>query len=561
MNDELPNIEANELHPIDVEKLALSGESDHPVRVLMLYGSLRKRSFSRLMTEEAARVLKKFGAEVRIFNPFKQRWKIRFFWVCELLWNLNRLNRRMHNKVLIADNVTAIIGGRNIGDEFFGLNKRFVFRDLDLLIAGAEVKNLSFSFDLFWNSLLSKTARRLIAFRPRRINFRHMRKRLKKNMKSSRLTINRINIIKDNLLANPELKNKLISSSAQMFYDLPDINPVEEKHMAHDLYPCNINTKKQQTLISAYLIPSEELIASFQSLLDNGVRIQVLTNSLASIDVTPAFTGYERLVSSSDLSCDELMTEINFRQLIFARQWFTCNKDILSLPETNRLPDILNTVKLFESDFYEVELDYPDTNEGKSLNKFCKQFKPHLINALKKNQLLSAHAGWRLHLFFTDSHNVMVGIAPIDNSATDAMGISRLKMPGKAPSRSTLKLEEAIHWFLSKTQQTELIRNGMTAVDLGAAPGGWTWQFVQRDCLVTAIDNGPMDETLMKTGMVEHLRTDAFTYAPKKKVDWLVCDMAERPFHVSRPERRREGERCRSRRRTDRRHKRRGQPA
>ncbi len=249
---------------------------------------------------------------------------------------------------------------------------------------------------------------------------------------------------------------------------------------------------------------------------------------------TSELSGYVRLVSSSNLSCDKLMTEINFRQLIFARQWFTCNKDILTLPETNRLPDILNTVKLFESDFYEVELDYPDTNEGKSLNKFCKQFKPHLINVLKKNQLLSAHAGWRLHLFFTDSHNVMVGIAPIDNSATDAMGISRLKMPGKAPSRSTLKLEEAIHWFLSKTQQTELIRNGMTAVDLGAAPGGWTWQFVQRDCLVTAIDNGPMDETLMRTGMVEHLKTDAFTYAPKKKVDWLVCDMAERPLHVSR---------------------------
>ena len=249
---------------------------------------------------------------------------------------------------------------------------------------------------------------------------------------------------------------------------------------------------------------------------------------------TSELSGYVRLVSSSELSCDELITNIDFRQLIFARQWFTGNKDILTLPETNRLPDILNIVNLFETDFYEVELDYPDTNEGKSLNKFCKQFKPHLLNALKKNQRLSAHARWRLHLFFTDSQNVMIGIAPLDNSATDVMGINRLKMPGKAPSRSTLKLEEAIHWFLSKTQQAELISNGMTAVDLGAAPGGWTWQFVQRDCLVTAIDNGPMDDELMKTGMVEHLKTDAFTYAPKKKVDWLVCDMAERPLHVSR---------------------------
>ena len=249
---------------------------------------------------------------------------------------------------------------------------------------------------------------------------------------------------------------------------------------------------------------------------------------------TSESSGYVLLVSSSEPGTDELITKIDFRQLIFTRQWFACSKETLSLPETNRLPDILDTVKLFEESFYDIELDYADTNEGKSLNKFCKQFRPHLVNALKKNHLLSAHARWRLHLFFTDSLNVSIGIAPIDNSAEDVMGIIRLKMPGKAPSRSTLKLEEAIHWFLSKDQQHELIKNGMTAVDLGAAPGGWTWQFVQRNCLVTAIDNGPMDDELMKTGMVEHLQTDAFTYVPKKKVDWLVCDMAERPLHVSR---------------------------
>ena len=245
-------------------------------------------------------------------------------------------------------------------------------------------------------------------------------------------------------------------------------------------------------------------------------------------------SGYVLLVSSSELNSDELISKINFRELIFTRQWFACNKEIIRLPETNRLPDILNTIKLFEMAFYDVELDYPDTNEGKTLSKFCKQFKPHLTGALKKHRLLSAHARWRLHLFFTDSQNVSIGVSPIDNSANDAMGINRLKMPGKAPSRSTLKLEEAIHWFLSTQQQNELIKNGMTVVDLGAAPGGWTWQFVQRDCLVTAIDNGPMDNALMQSGMVEHLTTDAFTYAPKKKVDWLVCDMAERPLHVSR---------------------------
>lgn len=69
MTNDTPNIDTHEFHPIDFGRLALDGESNHPVRVLMLYGSLRERSFSRLMTEEAARVLRKFGAEVRIFNP------------------------------------------------------------------------------------------------------------------------------------------------------------------------------------------------------------------------------------------------------------------------------------------------------------------------------------------------------------------------------------------------------------------------------------------------------------------------------------------------------------
>ena len=245
-------------------------------------------------------------------------------------------------------------------------------------------------------------------------------------------------------------------------------------------------------------------------------------------------SAYVSLVSSGGGRCDELMSNIDFRQLIFTRQWFASNKETLKLPETDRLPELMAVIKTLDSSFYDIELSYADTNEGKSLSKFCKQFKPHLINALKKQKLLSPHASKRLHLFFTDSLHVNVGIASAENSAADTMGIARLKMPRAAPSRSTLKLEEAIHWFLTDTQQEKYIKNGMTVVDLGAAPGGWTWQFVQRSCLVTAIDNGPMQKELMQTGMVEHLQTDAFTYAPKKKVDWLVCDMAERPLHVSR---------------------------
>src|SRR3546814_11125995 len=81
---------------------------------------------------------------------------------------------------------------------------------------------------------------------------------------------------------------------------------------------------------------------------------------------------------------------------------------------------------------------------------------------------------------------------------------------------STLKLEEAWHHFIPRDQWDERLHSDMTGVDLGAAPGGWTWQLVNRGMLVTAIDNGPMAESLMDTGLVQHLMADGFTFKPKQ---------------------------------------------
>lgn len=115
------------------------------------------------------------------------------------------------------------------------------------------------------------------------------------------------------------------------------------------------------------------------------------------------------------------------------------------------------------------------------------------------------------------------------NSAIWPMGIPRLKFPREAPSRSTLKLEEAWHTFIPREQWDERLSDEMTGVDLGAAPGGWTYQLVRRGMLVTAIDNGPMAESLMDTGLVKHLMVDGFTWKPKQPVDWMVCDIVEKP--------------------------------
>ena len=80
---------------------------------------------------------------------------------------------------------------------------------------------------------------------------------------------------------------------------------------------------------------------------------------------------------------------------------------------------------------------------------------------------------------------------------------------------------------------TRWLQPGLRAVDLGASPGGWTWQLVARSLHVTAVDNGPMDAALLASGLVEHLREDGFRYRPPQPVDWLVCDMVEQPRRVA----------------------------
>jgi 23S rRNA (cytidine2498-2'-O)-methyltransferase len=102
-----------------------------------------------------------------------------------------------------------------------------------------------------------------------------------------------------------------------------------------------------------------------------------------------------------------------------------------------------------------------------------------------------------------------------------------------APSRSYLKLTEAFEVFLDKSEQAQWLKQGMTAVDLGAAPGGWTWQLVQRGLKVTAVDNGPLKGAAATHPSVKHLRQDGFRFRPQRAVDWLVCDMVEQPQRVA----------------------------
>ena len=226
--------------------------------------------------------------------------------------------------------------------------------------------------------------------------------------------------------------------------------------------------------------------------------------------------------------------QLSYRELIFTRQLIRLHHSIAALPERDRLTPILDAVAALPGTFGTLWLEVPDTNEGKLLSTFTRRFQPLLETALREQgRLQDDPRTTRLHLFFPDKNSVLIGSSDPHNSAAAIMGIVRRSMPAEAPSRSTMKLAEAIEVFMDRSEQTRLLRQGMTAVDLGAAPGGWTWQLVKRGIRVTAVDNGAMKGVPATHPLVQHLKQDGFKYAPRKAVDWLVCDMVEKPSKVA----------------------------
>ncbi len=237
---------------------------------------------------------------------------------------------------------------------------------------------------------------------------------------------------------------------------------------------------------------------------------------------------------------------LHYPSLIFTRQLLRLQFIIAELPERDRLTPLLTAIAELPDTFGALWLEVPDTNDGKTLSAFTRRFQPLLETALheqeklaegfsatEKNTTYKLNHLPRLHIFFQDKSQAFIATSDPYNSSASVMGIHRQNMPAEAPSRSTLKLAEAIDIFMDKGEQTRLLRSGMTAVDLGAAPGGWTWQMVKRGIRVAAVDNGPMKGVLAKHALVEHLKQDGFKFAPRKAVDWLICDMIEKPAKVA----------------------------
>ena len=245
-------------------------------------------------------------------------------------------------------------------------------------------------------------------------------------------------------------------------------------------------------------------------------------------------SGWLLYVPHEDSGAARLRQQLRFADFVFPRQIVHCAVLAEALPPTDRAAPLADCAAGFGLRFSGVVLETADTNEAKELSAFCRKFQPHMEKALRTRKLLADDSrAPRLHVFFIDSATAWLGIADPDNSSPWPMGIPRLKAVHGAPSRSAQKLAEALQVFLSPAERADRLHVGITGVDLGAAPGGWTWVLVRNGLQVIAIDNGKLNEAVMATGQVEHLRADGLTWRPRRPVHWLVCDMAEKPARVA----------------------------
>lgn len=236
-------------------------------------------------------------------------------------------------------------------------------------------------------------------------------------------------------------------------------------------------------------------------------------------------------------ACDDigLAAALPWRGLVFARQKLALVAELRDLDPADRIAPMLAALAGAPR-LGDVWVEHPDTDAAKPLAGLARSFGNALRPALRKAGLLTPKEDARLprlHVLFVEGTHALLGIAQPADAAPWPLGIPRLRLMPDAPSRSALKLEEAFLALLAPSERETLLHPGMTAADLGAAPGGWTWVLTRQQLHVTSIDNGPLRQHVLDTGLVTHLRADGFRWQPAQPLDWMVCDMVEQPRRVA----------------------------
>ena len=231
--------------------------------------------------------------EVRLYNPYPNRG----FKPLGYLTHFKRLNRRMHNKSFTADTQITIVGGRNVGDEYFGAGQAMLFVDLDVVAAGRVAGEVEEAFDLYWNSDSAYPADRIVG-KPAPNGVEALKARFAA-VRSSPEAAEYIQAIRETRLVESFLAHELQFdwSCVELLYDPPGKTMGEAEKadlLLPDLKRAVGDPQRELDIVSPYFVPGKTGTKNLSAYPESGIKLRIVTNSFAATDEGVVHTGYAK---------------------------------------------------------------------------------------------------------------------------------------------------------------------------------------------------------------------------------------------------------------------------
>jgi putative cardiolipin synthase len=270
--------------------------ADRGVRVRILLDDTTSDDLDRIIATLAAHP----QIQIRVFNPLHLGRSTVVTRTMGRLFNLSQQHRRMHNKLWVVDNSVAIVGGRNLGDEYFDAEPNKNFTDIDMLSVGPVAEQLGHSFDQYWNSALSTPIEQFLSTRPTPRDLKNTRTRLDESLEETRLQNHALYQQLMTYTTHPRLhvwRQELIWAWNKALWDAPSKVLSKGEPPAHLLLTTQLapelnGVTKELIMVSAYMVPGQPGVVYLTHRADTGVSIRLLTNSLEATDVPAAHGAY-----------------------------------------------------------------------------------------------------------------------------------------------------------------------------------------------------------------------------------------------------------------------------
>ncbi|WP_409284519.1 phospholipase D family protein [Pseudomonas protegens] len=270
--------------------------ADRGVRVRILLDDTTSDGLDQIIATLAAHP----QIQIRLFNPLHLGRSTGLTRAMGRLFNLSQQHRRMHNKLWLADNSVAIVGGRNLGDEYFDAEPNLNFTDIDMFSVGPVAEQLGHSFDQYWNSALSRPIGEFLPHAPSTKALDNTRQRLEESLQDNRRQNQALYRQLKTYQTQPRMeiwRKELIWAWNQALWDAPTKvlakgDPDPHLLLTTQLAPELQGVNKELIMISAYFVPGQPGLVYLTGRADAGVHVSLLTNSLEATDVPVVHGGY-----------------------------------------------------------------------------------------------------------------------------------------------------------------------------------------------------------------------------------------------------------------------------